>query len=132
MLAHPPAWLDAVRPGLAIYTGAVRVCVPLIETHATHPPAGYSGFSAARHGVILCGYSGGLRPGPCMINGQHRRVLEVGMQSSYVEIGEKDRVGDSVVLLGEGLTETTVAAAWKCSPQNVLMQLSRAGRRENG
>jgi len=130
MLDQPSAWLDAVRPGLALYTGAVSVSAPLLEARTTHPPAGYSGFSAARHGVILCGYNNGLRTGPCIINGQPRRVLEVGMQSSYVEIGKDDRVGDAVLLLGEGLSEAAVAAAWKCSPQNVLTQLCRAGRRE--
>ena len=130
LLNDPPAWLDAVRPGLALYTGAVNISVPLIETRDTHPPAGYSGFSASRHGVILCGYSTGLRPGPCIVNGQPRRVLEVGMQTSYVELGPNDHAGDSVILLGDALTEAAVANAWKCSPQNVLTELCRIGRRQ--
>ncbi len=129
MLHEPQARLDAVRPGLALYRGAVRVSTPLIETHETLGPAGYTGFSASRHGVIIAGYSNGIRPGPCIINARRSRVIEVGMQSAFVELAPNDRVGDRVVLLGEGLSEADVAAAWKTSPQEVLCRLCGAGNR---
>jgi alanine racemase len=130
LLDQPEAWLNAVRPGLAIYRGATKVSAPLIETHDTAGPAGYTGFLTPRHGVILCGYSNGLRKGPCIINGQRHNILEVGMQSAFVEIGPADRVGDEVVLLGDGLTEEEVAAAWATTPQEVLVRLGKAGKRE--
>ena len=129
MLDEPQARLDAVRPGLALYRGAVSVSAPLIDAHDTRGPAGYTGFSATRHGVIIAGYSNGIRPGPCMINGRRSRIIEVGMQSAFVELAPNDRVGDRVVLLGEGLSEADVAAAWKTSPQEVLCRLCGAGNR---
>ena len=57
LLGIPEARLDAVRPGLALYRGAVRVSAPLAEVHASAGPVGYSGFtpSTGRHGVILAG-----------------------------------------------------------------------------
>jgi alanine racemase len=132
LLGIPEARLDAVRPGLALYRGAVRVSAPLAEVHASAGPVGYSGFtpSTGRHGVILAGYSHGVRRGPCLIDGRPSRVLEVGMQSAYVECSAHDRAGDEVVLLGDGLTEDAIALAWGTTPQLVLVELCGAGERE--
>jgi alanine racemase len=118
LLDEPAAWFDAVRPGYALYRGAVRVSSPLVEARDTRGPTGYSGFVSptGRHGVILAGYSNGLRPGPCLINGVRRSVLEVGMQSAFVELGAGDKIGDEVVLLGESISEEDVAAAWSGQP----------------
>lgn len=128
LLDEPRARLDAVRPGLALYRGAVRVSTRLIEIHDSAGPAGYGGFVTSRHGVILAGYSHGLRPGPCLINGQRRRILEVGMQSAYVEIGPDEQVGDEVILLGDSLTESDVAREWRTTAHEALLHLSRTGR----
>jgi len=130
LLEEPEALLDAVRPGLAMYRGALHVSARLIEAGSAAGPLGYTGFKAPRHGVILCGYSNGLRKGPCLVNGQRRQILEVGMQSAYVEVGPADRVGDAVVLMGEGLSEDEVAAAWASTPHEAIFALSHAGRRE--
>lgn len=127
LLNDPAARFNAVRPGLALYRGAVRVCAPLLEARDSAGPAGYSGFVVGRHGVIRAGYSNGLRPGPCLVNGRRSRVIEVGMQSAFVEIGPADRAGDEVVLLGDGLTESEVGVAWKASEQEVLVRLTRSG-----
>ena len=129
LLDEPAARLDLVRPGLAMYAGAVRVTSRLVEVHDGVGPAGYTGFVTPRHGVILVGYSQGLRPGPCLVNGQRCRVLEVGMQSAFVEIDAAERVGDEVVLLGDGLTEQEIAPGWRCTPHEVLMRLAAAGVR---
>jgi alanine racemase len=125
LLDYPEARLDAVRPGIALYRGAARVWENLVEVRDSGKPAGYSGFVVPRFGVILRGYSSGLRPGPCSVNGKARKLLEVGMQSAYVEIGPNDRPGDRVYLLGEGITEAQVAAAWKCSQHEALVNLTR-------
>lgn len=127
LLDEPAARLDAVRPGMAIYRGAARVSCQLVEVRDGGRPAGYTGFIADRFGVVLCGYSQGLRPGPCMVNSRRQRIIEVGMQSAFVELGPGDRAGDEVVLLGEGLTEAEIAAIWKCSEQQVLATLTNAG-----
>ena len=132
LLDSPVARFDAVRPGLALYRGATRVTARLIETHDTVGSAGYSGFRAARHGVIGCGYSNGLRTGPCRVNNEPSRILEVGMQSAFVELSPRDRVGDEVVLLGDGLTEMDVAREWLCTPHEVLIRLCGAGVRFYG
>ncbi|MDB5354291.1 MAG: alr [Phycisphaerales bacterium] len=129
LLAEPAARLDAVRPGLALYRGAARVTARMVEERESTGPAGYSGFISTRHGVILAGYSHGLRIGPCIINGRRSRILEVGMQTSFVETIAGDRIGDEVVLLGDMLAEADVAADWKTSPQEVLTRLCGAGTR---
>jgi alanine racemase len=129
MLNEPTACLDAVRPGLALYRNAARVSAHLVEVKDSNGPAGYTGFKVPRFGVILAGYLQGLRTGPCVVNGVRRNVLEVGMQSAFVEVGKNDHTGDVVVLLGEGLEVETVADAWDVRAQEVLIRLSSAGRR---
>jgi alanine racemase len=135
LLAEPAARFDAVRPGMALYRGAARVTARLVEVRESKGPIGYSRWTSGtgRHGVILAGYSNGLRPGPCLVNGEPRRVAEVGMQSSFVEVGPADRMGDEVVLLGSGLSTECVGAAWKMSPHETLVRLCALGiRRYSG
>jgi alanine racemase len=129
LLDQPSAWLNAVRPGLALYRGAARVSSRLIEVRDSAGPAGYSGFTADRFGVIFGGYSHGIRKGPCKINGMPTRVLEVGMQSSFVQLHAKDRVGDEVLLLADEaeIDESAVAKAWSTSEQEVLVRLTGSG-----
>ena len=57
-------------------------------------------FASTHHGVILAGYSHALHPGPCLVNGRRSKMIEVGMQSAFVETSAQDRPGDEVVLLG--------------------------------
>jgi alanine racemase len=132
LLDDPSARFDAVRPGLALYRGAARVTSWLAEARDTRGPAGYSGFVPAtgRHGVILAGYSNGIRPGVCLVNGTRRPILEVGMQSAFVELGPGDKAGDEVVLLGDGLGEDDIADAWDVNPQEALVRLCGAGERQ--
>jgi alanine racemase len=132
LLNDGEAWLDAVRPGLALYQGAVRVTAPLIEARDEHGPAGYTGFSSptARHGVVLAGYCTGLRPGgPCVIGGARHKVPELGMQSAFVDIGADDKIGDEVVLLGDGVTEQDIADAWGTTPHEALLRMAGIGER---
>ncbi|HEV2292606.1 MAG TPA: alanine racemase [Tepidisphaeraceae bacterium] len=131
LLDEPAAWFDAVRPGFALYRGSALVLAPLVDARNTRGPTGYSGFVSPthRHGVILGGYSHGLRTGPCVVNGVRRSILEVGMQSAFVELGPHDRVGDAVILLGEGVTEDDVAGAWSTTPHHALLQLAGSGQR---
>ncbi|HEY2589310.1 MAG TPA: alanine racemase [Tepidisphaeraceae bacterium] len=130
LLHEPAARLDAVRPGLALYRGAARVSSRLIEVHKSAGPAGYGGFVTPFHGVILAGYSHGLRPGPCLVGGRLSRILEVGMQSAFIETDGTDRAGDEVVLLGDTLDEDEVAQAWNVGPHECLVRLASAGIRE--
>lgn len=129
LLYDARAVLDAVRPGLAMYRNAIRVFSHIAEIHVSGSPAGYSGFTAQRHGIILAGYSHGLRKGPCWVNGRKSRLLEVGMQSAFVELDFDDRVGDSVVLLGDGLMENELSQSWNCGPHEVLTSMSFAATR---
>jgi alanine racemase len=133
LLDVPEARLDFVRPGLALYRDAVRVTTHLIDARDETGPAGYAGFRSptGRHGLILGGYAIGLRPGPCLVNGQPRRILECGMQSSYVEIGANDRTGDEIVLLGDGISVDDIAAARNTSAQEALLRMASLGRREH-
>ena len=135
LLHEPQAHLDLVRPGLALYRGAVTVRTRLIETRDSRGPAGYTGFVAPRHGVIPAGYSNGLRPGPCLVGNGRRRIIEVGMQSAFVALEPGDRLSDEVTLLGGApaggatVSEDDVAAAWGCTPHEALVHLSSLGHR---
>src|SRR5437764_1032895 len=102
LLDEPEARLDAVRPGLALYRGAVRTSARLADVRRSAGAIGYGGWRSESgfHGVILAGYSHGLRPGPVMVNGRRQRITEIGMQSAYVTLNEADRMGDEVMLLG--------------------------------
>jgi alanine racemase len=130
LLDEPKAWLDAVRPGIALYRGAARISTILLEVRKAAGPVGYWQFTADRFGVIFGGYSHGLRRGPVLINGQRRAILEVGMQSSFVETGDQGRAGDEVILLGGGLRESDLAKDWQTSEQEVLVCLARAADRK--
>lgn len=129
LLGEPAAYLDGVRPGLALYRGAVRVSTRLVEARASNGPIGYTGWrsDSGHHGVILAGYSHFLRPGPAMVNGRRQRITEVGMQSAYVTLDAEDRVGDEVVLLGDELAEADVALAWDGTPHGALLTLAEMG-----
>jgi alanine racemase len=129
LLDEPDAWLDAVRPGLALYHDAVRVSARLVEARETRGPVGYGGFSCQRIGVMLLGYANGMRVGPCLVNGRRQRVMEVGMQSSYVSLDPADRRGDEVVLLGDGLLPGEVAESWGCSAQHALLTIAQMGEK---
>ena len=129
LLNQPHARFHAVRPGLALYQNVVTVSTKLIEVRESNRPAGYSGFVTPCYGLIRCGYSNGIRPGICQINGSSRKILEVGMQSAFVEVGPHDQVGDDVLLLGGDITPNQVATLWQCSPQEVLLRLCSSGQR---
>ena len=130
LLHEPSARLDAVRPGLALYDGAVRISTQLVDSRKSNGPVGYSGFIATHHGVIPAGYSHGLRAGPCFINNRPSRILEVGMQTAFVETSETNKVGDEVVLLGDSIRLSDVASAWKCSQHEALTRLCGIGTRQ--
>jgi alanine racemase len=131
LLNEPSAWLDAVRPGVALYREAMRVSTRLVVARDTKGPVGYGGFSAERIGIILVGYAYGLRPGPVLINGRPQRMLEVGMNCTYVSIDPADRVGDEVVLLGDGLTAAEVARETQSREHEVLCRYGAIGFRRN-
>jgi alanine racemase len=138
LLDDPAARLDAVRPGLALYVGAVRVSTTLVEVHRSTGSIGYTAWTSptAHHGVIRIGYAAGVRPGPVLINGRRQRIVEIGMQSAYVTADPADRAGDEVVLLGEGggesVTEAEVALAQSTTPHEALLRLASMGEREYG
>ncbi len=130
LLDRSSTWLDAVRPGLALYVGAMTVTTRILAARDLDGPAGYRRFRARRAGVIPCGYAAGFGPGLVLVAGRRRRVLEVGMNTSFIEIGPLDRPGDDVVLLGRPLTEAVVARALACSPHEVLCRFARLAPRE--
>ena len=130
LLGEPTAWLDAVRPGVGLYDRAVRVTTPLHAVRQTSGPIGYTGFRAERVGIILAGYSNHLRPGPVLINGRPQRLLEIGMNTSFVSIDRTDKPGDEVVLLGDTLTADTLAEHFDFRPHEVLCHYTAMGPRE--
>jgi alanine racemase len=127
LLSHSECWLDAVRPGLALYANAARVSLPLADARESHGPVGYTQFTSRHHGVILKGYSNGMRPGVCVVNGRRQQVIEVGMQSAFVTLDAADQPGDEVVLLGDGLSLAEAAQAAKSSPHETLLRLASMG-----
>jgi alanine racemase len=130
LLTRPTAWLDAVRPGLGLYVGAMTVTTRLAGIRDLAGPPGYGRSRVRRGGLIIFGYAAGFAPGVVLVNGRRRRVLEVGMNTSFVEVGRNDKPGDRVTLLGGGLTEAIVARAIGCSPHEVLCRYARLGPRQ--
>ncbi len=129
LLDRPECWFDAVRPGLALYRGAMRVVTRLHSVRSTTGPVGYTGFHYPRVGVILAGYSNLVQPAPVLINGRRQQLLEVGMNTSYVSVDPHDKPGDEVVLLGDGLTEAEVAIALHVREHEVLCRYGSMGLR---
>jgi alanine racemase len=129
MLAHREAWLDAVRPGLALYRGAVRVSTRITHARDTYGPAGYTGFRAPRVGLFPAGYAEGVQPGPVLVNGRPQHIVEVNMNASYVTIAPDDRVGDEIVLLGDGLTEAEIARQTGVREHEALCRYTAMGIR---
>jgi alanine racemase len=132
LLERPDSWLSAVRPGLALYRGAVRASTRLVAVRETRGRVGYSGFEHPRVGIILAGYSNHVSPGPVLINGRRQRLIEAGMNSSFVSVDAADRVGDEVVLLGDGLSEAELAAGFGTRPHEVLCRYTAMGTRSYG
>jgi len=131
LLDEPEARMDLVRPGLALYRGAVRVSARLADVRRSSGAIGYGGWvsESGYHGVIVAGYSNGLRPGAVMVNGRRQRITEVGMQSAYVTLDEADQLGDEVVLLGDGVGEAEVAFAWGVTPHHAILAMAGMGVR---
>jgi alanine racemase len=130
LLDCPAAWLDAVRPGLGLYVGAVRVSGRLLAVQAAGGPIGYTRFKCDQVGIMQCGYANGLRAAPVIINGRRQRILEVGMNTCLISVGSSDRVGDEVVLLGDGLTEAELASELGVRPHEILCRYTEMGARE--
>ncbi len=130
LLDEPDAWLDAVRPGIALYRGAVRVTSRLREVREPAGPIGYSGVTAPRIGTFLAGYSNFVRPGPVLINGRRQQILEAGMNTCYVSVAPADKAGDKVVLLGDELTEDVLAGHFGTRPHEILCRYTAMGPRE--
>ncbi|MFH1748401.1 MAG: alanine racemase [Planctomycetota bacterium] len=129
LLDTPEAWLDAVRPGLALYRGAVRVHTRLKHVRETTGGAGYSGFECRHVGVILGGYSNLLSPGPVLVNGRRQRLIEAGMNTSFVSVDPTDRIGAEVILLGDSLDEAELAAHFNCREHEILCRYTSMGAR---
>jgi alanine racemase len=129
LLETPAAYFDAVRPGLALYQGAVRVATRLQSVRATSGPIGYTGFAAPRVGIILAGYSNFIQPGPVLINGRRQQLLEVGMNTSFVSIDPTDKAHDEVIFLGDGLDEATLAQHFGTREHEILCRYCAMGPR---
>ncbi len=129
LLEHPECWFDAVRPGLALYRGALRVTSRLEIVRETGGPAGYTRLECPRVGIILAGYSNYVQPGPIMINGRPQQVLEAGMNTSFVTVDAEDRAGDEVVLLGDELSEPPLAKHHGCRQHEILCRYASMGPR---
>ncbi len=150
ILGHPGAWLDAVRPGLALYgippsaafAGAGLVPAMALETSvvAVRPvpagtPLGYGGRFVARRdttvAVIPIGYHDGFRrsfSGRAEVLLRGRRAPVVGAVSMDVTLvdatGTGVERGDPVVCLGaqggQSVTAWDLAAAAGTIPYEIL------------
>ncbi len=130
LLDEPRAWLDAVRPGLALYRNAVRVTTDLVRVRDAGGPVGYDRVKASRVGVLLVGYSHGLAPAPVRIGGRMQQILEVGMNTSLVTVDPSDREGDEVVLLDDTLNVDLLAESLHIRAHAVLCRYAGLGIRQ--
>lgn len=130
LLSQPGAWLDAVRPGVALYRGALRVSTAIAVARDTRGPVGYTEFDCPRVGILLMGYAQGVRAARVLINGRRQQMREVGMNCTYVSLDPRDQAGDEVVLLGDGLTEAQVAQDSNSREHEVLCRYGAIGPRK--
>jgi alanine racemase len=129
LLDCPQAWLDAVRPGLALYVGAVRVSGRLLKVYAARGPVGYTRLKSECVGIMQGGYSNGVLSATAVINRRRQRILEVGMNTCLISVDASDRAGDEVVLLGDGLTEAELASELHVRPHEILSRYTQMGVR---
>ncbi|MFM5464158.1 alanine racemase [Aeromonas simiae] len=153
LLAWPDACGDWVRPGLALYgispfageRGADRGLRPVMTLKSrlmavrecpAGAPVGYGGRwiapRATRLGVVAAGYGDGyprLAPEgtPLLLNGREVPIVgRVSMDMLTVDLGPdaRDRVGDEVVLWGEGLPVERVAEFVGTIPYELVTRLT--------
>lgn len=130
LIDEPRAWLDRVRPGVALYRGALRVSTRLAVARDTYGPAGYTGFECPRVGILLAGYGVGIRPATVLVNGRPQRMLEVGMNCTYISLDRRDKAGDEVVLLGDGLPEAQLAEETNSREHEIMCRYGRIAPRK--
>jgi alanine racemase len=130
LLEHEQTWLDLVRPGVALYKGAVRVSTRLAHVRQMYGPGGYTSFQTPRVGLFPAGYAEGIRPAGVLVNGRRQRLIEVNMNVSFVTLHTDDKEGDEVILLGEGLTEDELGQELDCRAHEVLCRYTAMGQRE--
>jgi alanine racemase len=129
LLDTPEAYFDAVRPGLALYRGAVRVTTRLQHVRTTSGPVGYTGFEHSPVGILFAGYSNAVQPGPIIVNGRRQRIIEVGMNTSFLTVDPRDKPGDEVVLLGSELDEAVLAQHFGVREHEILCRYCGMGPR---
>lgn len=132
LISEPSAWLDGVRPGVSLYRGAMRVSSRIVAVRDLTGPAGYTRFESRRVGIMLGGYSNHLQSAPVLVNGRRQMMLEVGMNTCFVSLDPADKVGDEVVLLGDGLSEADVAKHLSIREHEVLCRYGSSGNRVYG
>ena len=106
-----------------------RVTSRLVVVRETKGGVGYTRFNCPNVGVILAGYCHNLQKAPVVINGRRQQLLEIGMNTSFVSVDPRDRVGDEVVLLGEELGEAELAAHFGCREHEILCRYGSMGPR---
>lgn len=153
-LLWPQSHFDAVRPGIILYGvsplenrpwGADFGFQPVmtltstliaVRDHKSGDAVGYGGtWESARDtclGVVAMGYGDGYPRAapsgtPVLVNGREVPIVgRVAMDMICVDLGPdaRERVGDSVVLWGEGLPVERIAAITKVSAYELITRLT--------
>ncbi|SCC49189.1 alanine racemase [Kosakonia oryziphila] len=153
-LLWPQSHFDAVRPGIILYGvsplenrpwGADFGFQPVmtltstliaVRDHKSGDAVGYGGtWESARDtrlGVVAIGYGDGYPRAapsgtPVLVNGREVPIVgRVAMDMICVDLGPdaRDRVGDSVVLWGDGLPVERIAAITKVSAYELITRLT--------
>jgi alanine racemase len=153
VLDLPDAWLDAVRPGVALYgvhpahsstriglrpVMSVRARVAAVREHAAGSPIGYEGTFVTRRrsriAVVAMGYADGLPRAHsnrgCVVLGGHRVPIVglVSMDLTLVDVTDVPAVspGDDVILFGEegrGRSLEEFARDASLSPYEILCSI---------
>ncbi|ARD63109.1 alanine racemase [Kosakonia radicincitans DSM 16656] len=153
-LLWPQSHFDAVRPGIILYGvsplenrpwGADFGFQPVmtltstliaVRDHKSGDAVGYGGTWEStrdtRLGVVAMGYGDGYPRAapsgtPVLVNGREVPIVgRVAMDMICVDLGPdaRERVGDSVVLWGEGLPVERIAAITKVSAYELITRLT--------
>ncbi|CAK1546279.1 unnamed protein product [Leptosia nina] len=153
ILFWPQAYLDCVRPGLLLYgvspkcgtrvenygfqpVMTLKSCLIAVRKHKANEPVGYSGTWTSKRdtylGVIAFGYGDGYprcAPSgtPVVINGRRVPIVgRVSMDMITIDLGPHccDKVGDDVILWGDGLPLEDIADVTGSSAYELLTKLT--------
>ncbi|MEK7565700.1 MAG: alanine racemase, partial [Patescibacteria group bacterium] len=132
----PESHLDMVRPGKALYKNVLSLKTQIVGIRRLKKgeSVGYGREFIAKKNILAAaipvGYADGFRRSPknwgeVVVNGRRAPVLgRVSMDQASIMVSKREKVGDEVILIGEGIPAEKVAKTLGTIPLEVLTGIS--------